>query len=189
MPERQRRGRTSAFDATGRKGPGDTSRQRNGSSGDPRSPSVDGSAKEIYASLIAASDEWIEHNTRLADAKLKSSQAAFTSSKSLLIALLALATMTGLAIAFFIARGITRGVGQMLVASRGIAAGDVDQAVSVYSNDELGESASAFRAMIAYLKRMAAAAETIAEGDLRCGSKREGLHGMPIDQGNRIGCK
>ena len=127
---------------------------------------LDGSAKEIYTSLIAASDDWIEHNTGLADAKVKSSQAAYASSRSLLIALLTLATMAAVAIAFFIARGITRGIGQMLVASRGIAAGDVDQTVSRSSDDELGESATAFRAMIAYLKRMAAAAETIAEGDL-----------------------
>ena len=127
---------------------------------------LDGNAKEIYTSLIAASDEWIAHNTRLADAKVKSSQAAFASSKSLLVALLVLATRAGLAIALFIARGITRGIGQMLVASRGIATGDVDQSVSVSSKDELGESASAFRSMVVYLKRMAAAAETIAEGDL-----------------------
>jgi methyl-accepting chemotaxis protein len=127
---------------------------------------LEGNAKEIYASLITAADDWIEHNTRLADTKVNRSQAAFSSARSLLIALLALATIAGLAIAFLIARGITRGIGEMLVASRGIAAGDVDQTVSVSSNDELGESASAFRSMIVYLKRMAAAAETIAEGDL-----------------------
>jgi methyl-accepting chemotaxis protein len=82
------------------------------------------------------------------------------------IAPFALAAVAGLAIAFFIARGITRGIGQLLVASRGIAEGDVDQHVDRRSRDELGETAAAFRSMIGYLQGIAGAAETIAAGDL-----------------------
>jgi methyl-accepting chemotaxis protein len=125
-----------------------------------------GGVKTNYDGLVKATDEWITYNTRVAHARVQSSQAAFSSSKTLFLALLVLGTLAGLAIAFVIARGITRGVAQMLVASRGIAEGDVDQEVSLTSRDELGETASAFRSMIAYLKGMAASAETIADGDL-----------------------
>lgn len=69
-------------------------------------------------------------------------------------------------IASMLARYLTGAVGRMSHAATRIAAGDVDQQLDVYSRDELGQMADAFRAMIAYENHMAAAANAIAEGDL-----------------------
>ena len=74
--------------------------------------------------------------------------------------------LAGAAIAYFVAKGITRGVNQMVVAAEGIALGDVNQTVNVSSNDEIGQMAAAFRRMIDYLKGLSTAADNIAAGDL-----------------------
>jgi methyl-accepting chemotaxis protein len=63
-------------------------------------------------------------------------------------------------------RPIGRGLTKLSAAARGLASGDVDQQVTLRGNDELGEMADAFRAMIAYQQEMAAAARGMAEGDL-----------------------
>jgi methyl-accepting chemotaxis protein len=76
------------------------------------------------------------------------------------------AVLVALALAYVISRSLVGGIRELLAAAEGIAEGDVEQDVQVRSRDELGETASAFRRMIAYLREMAAAAERIAAGDL-----------------------
>ena len=88
-----------------------------------------------------------------------------SSSTTILIVLLLIALAIGAGVAFWIARGITGGIRTMLTAAKGIAVGDLNQEVDVRSKDEIGEMSDAFGQMIAYLKTMAGAAETIAEGD------------------------
>jgi methyl-accepting chemotaxis protein len=127
---------------------------------------LNGTAKATYDSLISTTNEWTTYNAELGDRRVKSSQSSYSSSKGLVLGLVLLASLAALAIALTIARGITRGIAQLLVASRGIAEGDIDQQVDVASRDELGETAASFQTMLAYLKGMATAAETIADGDL-----------------------
>ncbi|MFA7248833.1 MAG: methyl-accepting chemotaxis protein [Dehalococcoidia bacterium] len=84
----------------------------------------------------------------------------------ILVGLGAVMTLVGAAIAWWVARGITRNVVRMKVAAQGIAAGDLDQSIEVDSTDEIGDTASAFRDMLVYLGEMAQTAERIADGDL-----------------------
>jgi methyl-accepting chemotaxis protein len=86
--------------------------------------------------------------------------------QTLIIALGLIGLLAAVLIAYFVARGITRGVNQMVVAAEGIALGDVNQTVDVRSNDEIGQMAQAFRRMIDYLKGLSTAADNIASGDL-----------------------
>lgn len=51
-------------------------------------------------------------------------------------------------------------------AARQIAQGDMNVSVQVAARDEMGQLASAFQQMIAYLNEMASAADTLARGDL-----------------------
>ena len=89
-----------------------------------------------------------------------------SSSLWLIVGLCLTAALVAGLFAFLIARAVTRGTRELLVAADGIALGDVDQEVRLHSGDELGRTADAFRRMIAYLKRTAAAAGEIAAGDL-----------------------
>jgi methyl-accepting chemotaxis protein len=103
-----------------------------------------------------------------ADSKSAFAQAQVTESHALTttIALLLLALVVGSVIAYVLARSISRGAGQMLTAATGIADGDVDQHLDVRSRDEIGETATAFERMVAYLKEIAGAADRVATGDL-----------------------
>ncbi|HZR99750.1 MAG TPA: methyl-accepting chemotaxis protein [Chloroflexota bacterium] len=83
-----------------------------------------------------------------------------------LLVVVAVGVLILVALGLLLARAISRGVGQVTRAARGIAAGDLDQTLDVRSRDEIGEMAAAFREMIAYQQGMAAIAEAVAAGDL-----------------------
>jgi methyl-accepting chemotaxis protein len=103
-----------------------------------------------------------------ADAKSEAGNASSTASTSQwLVVLLGLAAI-GIAVglAALLARQISNAANQLLTAARGLAVGDVEQHVDLHSEDELGQTAAAFREMIAYLQRMADAARRIAGRDL-----------------------
>ncbi len=89
-----------------------------------------------------------------------------TSSKRLMLLVALLAALAGGALAWLLVRSITRAVRQVLRAAEGIAVGDLDQHITVRSRDELGQMATAFQSMVAYLNTMAAGAQRIAGGDL-----------------------
>jgi methyl-accepting chemotaxis protein len=82
------------------------------------------------------------------------------------IAAALLSTLLALGIALLIARSITRGLAQLRGASAGIAAGDLEQQVTLAGRDELGQVADSFRQMIDYLHGLAQAAEALAANDL-----------------------
>jgi PAS domain S-box-containing protein len=65
-----------------------------------------------------------------------------------------------------LARSIATGLGSVARAATGLAVGDLDQEVNVWSSDEVGRVAAAFRDMICYHQRMAVIADAVAAGDL-----------------------
>ena len=77
------------------------------------------------------------------------------------------AAALSLAIAVILARSISRPLREMTESASSISTGDVDVEINVKGKDEVGRLADSFRAMVLYLRAMAGAAETIAEGDLR----------------------
>jgi methyl-accepting chemotaxis protein len=127
---------------------------------------VTGAGNDASDGLVGALTAYQQHLSAMS----RSATAGFTSTRTssfwLMGALGAAAVLVALALAYLISRSLVGGIRQLLTAAEGIAAGDVDQEVSLHSSDELGETASAFRRMIAYLREMAAAAGRIAEGDL-----------------------
>jgi methyl-accepting chemotaxis protein len=78
-----------------------------------------------------------------------------------------LAILLGLGISYKTARSITVPLEQLIKASREIGeTGDLDHAIDSRRQDEIGELARSFSAMINYLKGMAATSEAIAGGNL-----------------------
>ncbi len=69
-------------------------------------------------------------------------------------------------LAFLIARGIANPVRRMTEVARSLAQGDIEQEVSYYGQDEVGELAGSLRQVITYQRAMAAMANRIADGDL-----------------------
>jgi len=78
-----------------------------------------------------------------------------------------LAAVFALCLGLFITRRITGPVEKLRLAATRVALGDVNQTIDHVSEDELGELAAAFRALMAYIKDIAAAADSLSRGDVR----------------------
>jgi methyl-accepting chemotaxis protein len=127
---------------------------------------VTGAGNDALDGLVAALTAYQQHLSAMSRSATTGFNSTRTSSYWLMGALGAVAVLVALALAYLISRWLVGGIRQMLTAAEGIACGDVDQEVRLSSRDELGETAAAFRRMIAYLRDMAAAAGRIADGDL-----------------------
>jgi methyl-accepting chemotaxis protein len=78
-----------------------------------------------------------------------------------------LATVFALCLGLFITRRITVPVEKLRLAARRVALGDVNQTIDHVSEDEIGELATAFRALMAYIKDIASAADSLSRGDVK----------------------
>ena len=151
--------------------------------------SIIANATDEFDAMNADAAKWNAFNVKLADDALASAKSTSSTASTIVIALLAIATLIGAGLAFAIARSITGGVRKMLRAAEGIAEGDLDQDVETKSRDEIGETAQAFQRMIAYLQGLAASAGRIADGDLTVAvepkSERDVLGSVLPDHGRQ----
>lgn len=77
-----------------------------------------------------------------------------------------LVVLLTIGISAVIGGGITRPITDMVATAEKLAAGNIQVNVSLYSSDELGKLADAFRKMIAYIQEIATTANSIASNDL-----------------------
>ena len=135
--------------------------------------------KPAFDAMEAALARVVAFQHRAAASQGREADDSVAAARAVIVVLLVVAVLAAIAIALLLSRQIAGGLRQMVAAARGIALGDVEQRVDVRTRDELGEAADAFRAMIAYLDEMAAAARSIADGrldvDVRPKSDRDAL--------------
>lgn len=86
--------------------------------------------------------------------------------RNLIIALAIFSVVVGAGVAFFLSRTISNAAQQMATVADGIATGQLDHKIIINSKDEMGEMATSFSKMIAYLQSMAEVAQKTAAGDL-----------------------
>ena len=118
------------------------------------------------AKVTASIDALLDLKVKLASDMNAQSSDSYHSSRLLLIVFIAFSALLGFGIAYWVARGIVRGVRQVLTAAEGMAEGDAEQTVDVRSKDEIGQMADAFERLIDYTRGMAVSANRIADGDL-----------------------
>jgi methyl-accepting chemotaxis protein len=123
-------------------------------------------ATEQFEQLIDAIGTIEENTDHYAVADVEHAQSMASSTRVTLVVTALLAVAAAVALGLLISRRIVRSVHQVRDAARGIAEGDLAQDVTTTSKDELGETAEAFRTMIAYLQELAEVAEHVAGGDL-----------------------
>ncbi|MDW5594304.1 methyl-accepting chemotaxis protein [Conexibacter stalactiti] len=131
-----------------------------------RAAVIDGEGASGFAATTEASIALNEAVGRVSDAQVAKVHDAVDSGRTWTLVLMAAGALVAIGLALLLGRTIVGGLRQMVTAARGIASGDVDQTIDVRSRDEIGQTADAFRAMIAYLDEMADAARRIAAGDL-----------------------
>jgi methyl-accepting chemotaxis protein len=104
---------------------------------------------------------------KLLDERRKSDDSAGT--YTILVALLSTigALSLGVVIAFRSAKSITEPLNKLMKVAQQIGtAGDLDHAIDIKGEDEIGQLARTFTSMVNYLKEMAAVSEAIAGGNL-----------------------
>lgn len=113
-----------------------------------------GPAAEAFQAVDAALVELVVVNEERARATLEETQSSFESGRNVVLAVIALAALVGLVIAWALARSIAGNVGRVAVAARGLAQGDLSQRALVTSRDEVASMAEAFNTMAERLEGM-----------------------------------
>ena len=113
---------------------------------------LSGEGEVAFALLITEIDEIseeLEHEAALSAAEAEST---YASARTLMLTFIGIALAAGAAIAFYLARTISNGVGAISSALSTIARGELDAQVSITSNDELGDMSTSYNVMIAKLR-------------------------------------
>src|SRR5579859_5641733 len=125
-----------------------------------------GAASNARGAAAGAIDSLVAINVNGAQALDQQGDATSTGSTQFLAVGTVLGVLMAVGLGLFISRAITGPLAQVARAADGIAEGELDQALTVRSRDEIGQLAGAFGRMMVYLQSMAGAAGQIAEGDL-----------------------
>ncbi|WP_137897749.1 methyl-accepting chemotaxis protein [Sphingomonas sp. 2SG] len=104
----------------------------------------------------------------------------YVGARASMIAAATIATLLALAGALWISRIVSLGLSRVRVALDAVAIGDLDQTVTITSDDEIKDLIETVNAMTANLRRSATLADRIADGDLT------GDH-MPLSDQDRLG--
>ncbi|POR45072.1 HAMP domain-containing protein, partial [Bosea psychrotolerans] len=123
------------------------------------------------AELSTALDNYSGFAARSADAAAVAAAEAAAFAKTLLISILAGSLLIAVAAATWIAINISRGLSSAVSLANAVAIGDLSQAITVKSNDEIGDLVTSLNAMTANLNATAAVADAIANGDLTVEAK------------------
>ncbi|MBK6664445.1 MAG: HAMP domain-containing protein [Thermoflexaceae bacterium] len=118
------------------------------------------------AAATAALDKLQKISAADADAAAEGAASAASQARMIVVVLLSVATVVGVAAAWWLSRSLVGGIREAATAAGKIAQGDVNVAVRATSRDEVGDLGRSFVAMSAYLKEMVAAAESVSAGDL-----------------------
>jgi len=123
---------------------------------------IDPKFEDIMGKLAAINENL---NREANDARERGDQAAGMSN-TLIITSIILGVIISLGFGIVISRGISRPIGRIATISDQISLGDIEHEIDIQSKDEIGVLAESFRKLIAYMKDLAGAAESIAKNDL-----------------------
>ncbi|HEY9898976.1 MAG TPA: methyl-accepting chemotaxis protein [Pantanalinema sp.] len=120
----------------------------------------------VHAAFDANVNKMVKLNEKLAAEITRKAQSDYQSALVLTLTALGLSIAAGLGIALTLSRQISRNLAQVAAAAEGIAKGELDQRLDVRTDDELGDMARTFEAMMSYLRDVAGVAEAMSRGDL-----------------------
>jgi methyl-accepting chemotaxis protein len=129
------------------------------------------SGRQDDSSLITFAQEIKEDGQVVGSVEIGISTEATQGALSRLRALLAISTLSLIAImvivlSFLFSRMVIMPLGRITEAARWISKGDLSQTIDHQSHDEIGTLAQSFRELVSYIKEIANAAEALSKGDL-----------------------
>jgi methyl-accepting chemotaxis protein len=111
-------------------------------------------------------DKLVADNEAQVATRLTGSDADFAGARTELIGIILGSVALAMFIGVYVARSIAGPLKVIIGAAQGLAVGNIDQRIEMDRKDEIGQTATAFRSMIAYQREMANVAEAMAAGDL-----------------------
>ncbi|WP_200923828.1 methyl-accepting chemotaxis protein [Sphingomonas sp. Leaf16] len=125
-----------------------------------------GKSRDLMKKMSQSIDTLVERsNVRMADAK-EATAAQYASARNLLTTVAIAALLIAIAGALWISMIVSKGLKRVSVALDAVAVGDLDQEVTVKTNDEIKDLVDTVNRMTVALRKSAALADTIAQGDL-----------------------
>ncbi|MFO7448263.1 MAG: methyl-accepting chemotaxis protein [Ignavibacteriaceae bacterium] len=105
-------------------------------------------------------------NSRIAEEIKINNTASASSAKTLMIIFISVGVFIAMVLGIFISRLISKPVINLTAVAEKLSVGNIDVAVDIDTQDEIGLLAKSFQKMIANTKEQALAADKLAEGDL-----------------------
>jgi methyl-accepting chemotaxis protein len=124
------------------------------------------SQRQITNRITASVDDLVAVQTRRMAAAEAASDRAYAASRNTLIAVIAVSMLLAAGAAVWIARTIAQGFTKIGGLANAVALGDLDQNVTVKTNDEIKDLVETVNRMTANLRATAALADQVAAGDL-----------------------
>ena len=123
-------------------------------------------AAPLDARIFSAFNELVQYQEAGIGARYDAAVKVSDDSRTLALALAALAILLGTAIAFLITRSICRPVHALATCADRLSLGDIEVVIATGSKDEIGILAQSFKNMADNIKEASLAAEKVAHGDL-----------------------
>lgn len=108
----------------------------------------------------------IKYNSEHGKLASQNAEATFTTSYSLIIAVLIVTILLSITVALFISSIISRGINKVTHAAQQIAVGDMTVDIDIQGKDEVAQLAGAFKQLIAAFNDITHKAKLISNGDL-----------------------
>ena len=127
---------------------------------------LNGEGEEAFVAFTSEVGELrgiFEHEAELSAAEADS---AYRSARTLTLVIIAAAIIIGASVGVYLSRSISNGTAKISRGLSRISVGELDEEVTITTNDELGDMANAYGEMQRYLREAAGAADQIAVGDL-----------------------
>jgi len=127
---------------------------------------MSGSGDELFDKYLEAEDKWVAYAKKSADDSSAEQQTAVSSTRSGILVALGFAIILAIGIALFIVRSITRPLASAVDVLEHVAQGEIPDQLIVTSHDEVGQMLTSLNSTTANLRKAAAIAVSISEGDL-----------------------
>lgn len=120
-------------------------------------------SRPLYEKMAADFEKLIANNKKFADAAVAQSEAAYNSSKFILMMIIVVAFLLSTVIAYYISRNIKLSINELLRVSEKVADGDLRVNGKIISDDELGTLTVAYNKTIDNLKKLIYQIQNMAE--------------------------
>jgi methyl-accepting chemotaxis protein len=139
-----------------------------------------GVGREAGVEVSKLLDDYATYAEKASASAVGEAAQAAAQAKMTLLIIVAGSLLIGAAAAIWLLLGINRGLAKALELANAVAKGDLDQTVSVKTNDEVADVVAALNRMTANLNATAAAADAVAAGDLTVDPK-------PLSEKDKLG--